>query len=259
MWPSNTRLCWRECWFIFYHSEDIGEASFFGNTSVDFWVLQHFWHAPLATGIWSCIGIPKISINLASRCFLPVLSYRSSTIYLEKIPLDYRNFSPRSFHHLKFFTWQWSLHLGHVALPKYHFFRIFFHLAVNAWNRWITRGLVPTWDPKSSMTFRVRNPRVRTQGPRSSEMLSKIQQQQRVLAPWQMTQEFLPTGRWRRSTPIPCFLAERKCSEKRSPKHSDQKKSEKPWLFELLSWSHQEVGAVWRPKMGNTVEKSDLC
>ena len=170
MWPSNTRLCWRECWFIFYHSEDIGEASFFGNTSVDFWVLQHFWHAPLATGIWSCIGIPKISINLASRCFLPVLSYRSSTIYLEKIPLDYRNFSPRSFHHLKFFTWQWSLHLGHVALPKYHFFRIFFHLAVNAWNRWITRGLVPTWDPKSSMTFRVRNPRVRTQGPRSSEM-----------------------------------------------------------------------------------------
>ena len=39
---------------------------FFGNTSVDFWVLQHFWHAPLATGIWSCIGIPKISINLAS-------------------------------------------------------------------------------------------------------------------------------------------------------------------------------------------------
>ena len=99
-------------------------------------------------------------------------------------------------------------------------------------------------------------------GPRDPDRrrwLSKIQQQQRVLAPWQMTQEFLPTGRWRRSTPIPCFLAERKCSEKRSPKHSDQKKSEKPWLFELLSWSHQEVGAVWRPKMGNTVEKSDLC
>ena len=29
-------------------------------------VLQHFWQAPLATGVSSCIGIPKISINLAS-------------------------------------------------------------------------------------------------------------------------------------------------------------------------------------------------
>ena len=190
----------------------------------------------------------------------PVLSYRSSTIYLEKIPVDYRNFSPRSFHHLKFFTWQWSLHLGHVALPKYHFFRIFVppRPCLESLNHsievWSLHGIQKVlWHSECGIPERTQK------NPDHWRWLSKIQQRQRVLAPWQMTQEFLPTGRWRRSTPIPCFLAERKCSEKRSPKHSYQKKSEKPWLFELSSWSHQEVGAVWRPKMGNTVEKSDLC
>ena len=54
---------------IFYHSEDIGEASFFGNSEILQWLFEScniFWHAPIATGASSCIGIPKISINLAS-------------------------------------------------------------------------------------------------------------------------------------------------------------------------------------------------
>jgi len=85
-----------------------------------------------------------------------------------------------------------------VALPKYHFSGFFSTSPIMLGIvESIHRGLVPTWDPKSSMTFRVRNPRKDpgTQIIGENSVEDSSAEATTAANFGTLTQEFLPTGR----------------------------------------------------------------
>ena len=118
-----------------------------------------------------------------------------------------------------------------VALPKYHFFRIFFHLNDNAWNPLNHSRFGPYMGSKKFYDIpsaESQGPDPGTQGPRSSiswplKIHQQKQQQQRILAP--KNPGIPPNRTMKEINTYPLFLGGTKVLRKmRSPKHSDRKK-----------------------------------